>query len=259
MIELLKPIFKGPLAPYGEGLICSPAQPRGAVRLVDFLNAPDTIDTLLSRQALLLGTSDLRPVASLWLLKYTALLLPPVVAAATLLKHIFPMDPREVVIDLDCNGSPQAIFIPRPGQDGSGLDTASRYAVLIDAHLTPLVTRLSEASKLPAKILWGNIARRVDAILNQAATVTSAADLAANIGVDRTYLLRQRDWPQGRRNPLYGRQQTALQQRPDGQQIPLLLHRQCCLQYLLPQEDYCGACPLSPRFRFAEPEHCPPD
>lgn len=255
MIELLKPIFHGPLAPYGEGLICSATHPPGTVRLAELFGAPSTVNTMLSRQALHLGTSDLRPVASAWMLKYTALLLPPVAAAATLLKHVFPVDAREVAIDLDREGSPRAIFIPHPGCGATGQDTASRYAPLFDAHLAPLVTRLSEVSSLPAKVLWGNVARHLDAILDQATAMTLAADLMAEIRVDRDYLLQQRTWPHGQRNPLFGRQQTVLEKRPDGRQTLTLLHRQCCLHYLLPGEDYCGACPLSPRFRVPESEN----
>lgn len=255
MIELLKPIFHGPLAPYGEGLICSATYPPGTIHLAELLGAPDTINTILSRQALHLGASDLRPVASAWMLKYTALLLPPVAAAATLLKHVFPVDAREMAIDLDFTGSPQRIFIPHPGHGAAGQDSASRYAPLIDAHLAPLVTRLSDVSNLPAKILWGNVARRLDAILDQATTMTLAADLTAEIGTDRDYLLQQRTWSHGQRNPLFGRQQTVLEKHPDGRKTPILLHRQCCLHYLLPGEDHCGACPLSPRFRVPESEN----
>jgi ferric iron reductase protein FhuF len=255
MIELLKPIFHGPLAPYGEGLICSATHPPSTVRLAELLGAPGTVDTMLSRQALHLGTADLRPVASAWMLKYTALLLPPVAAAATLLKHVFPVDAREVAIELDREGSPQGIFIPHPGRSATGQDTASRYAPLFDAHLAPLVTRLSEVSNLPAKILWGNVARRLDAILDQATTMTLAADLMAEIETDRDYLLQQRTWPRGQGNPLFGRQQTVLKKRPDGRQTPILLHRQCCLHYLLPGENYCEACPLSLRFRVPESEN----
>jgi ferric iron reductase protein FhuF len=259
MIELLKPIFKGPLAAYGEGLICSDAHPASAIRLVDLLGAPDALNALLCRQALLLETADLRPVASSWMLKYANLLLPPIVVAATLLKHAFPIDAIEVSIDLDGEENPRKVFISHLGSSAIEQDTASRYAPLIDAHLTPLVMRLSEVSNLPAKILWGNVARRLDTILNQAAAMAPTASLVTDINTDRDYLLQQKIWPDGRRNPLFSRQQTALVTRPDGQQIPTMLHRQCCLLYLLPREGYCVACPLSPRYRLAEPEHFAPD
>lgn len=259
MIELLKPIFRGSLAAYGEGLICSDPPPSGTVRLAGLLDTPDALGVLLSRQALLLGTSDLRPVASSWMLRYSALLLPPIVVATTLLKHVFPIDAMAISIELDCEENPRKFFISHPGRGASGWDTASRYASLIDAHLTPLVMRLSEVSNLPAKILWGNVARRLDAILNQATAMAPTAGLVTDISTDRNYLLQQQSWPYGRRNPLFGRQQTALVKCADDQQTPILLHRQCCLLYLLPQEDYCGACPLSPRFRLAEPECSAPD
>lgn len=263
MIELLKPIFKGSLAPYGEGLICNDTPLPGTIHLAEWFDSENGVDALLSRQAHILGTSDLRPVASAWILKYTALLLPPVAAAATLLKHVFPVGTREVAVDLDNTGAPQAIVISHLGSVAIGQDTSSRYAPLIDAHLTPLITHFSAASKLPAKILWGNVARRLDAIMDQAMNMAPSEDLAADIETDRDYLLRQRVWPHGRRNPLFGRQKTALRELPDGQQTSILLHRQCCLQHLVPGKDYCGACPLSPRFRLPElesgPENFPSD
>jgi ferric iron reductase protein FhuF len=255
MIELLKPIFKGPLAAYGEGLICSDAPPSGTIRLVDLLGAPDALNALLCRQALLLETSDLRPVASSWMLKYANLLLPPIVVAATLLKHVFPIDAMEVSIDMDGEENPRKIFITHLGRSAIEQDTGSRYTALIDEHLKPLIMRLAEISNLPAKILWGNVARRLDTILNQAAAMAPTASLVTDINTDRDYLLRQKIWPDGRRNPLFSRQKTALITRPDGQKILTMLHRQCCLLYLLPREGYCVACPLSPRCSLAEPEH----
>ena len=259
MIDMLKPIFSGSRAPYGEGLICCDAySPPGTVSLAKLLKSSDILEALLRCQADGLGTSDLRPVASKWLLKYTAVLLPPVVAAATLLKHVFPMDACEVAVDLDSQGFVRTVVIPHLGNNDITRDTVDRYEPLIGKHLTPLINHLSKVSNLTTKILWGNVARRLEPILDQGAIMAAPnTELALQIKKDRDYLLHQRIWPQGCHNPLYGRRRTALQKNTDGRQTLVSLHRQCCLLYLLPETDYCTACPLSPRLRLSKSENCP--
>ena len=255
MIEFLKPVFKGPLAAYGEGVACRATLPPGTVYLLEWLNSPSAVADLLCRRADLMRVADLRPVASAWMLTYTVLLLPPVVAAATLFGRVFPVAAREVAIELDSQGLPRTVIIPHLGSNAAGQHAAERYMPLIDAHLTPLITRLSEVSHLPAKILWGNVARRLDAILDQASAVSPAAGTAAQLEADRDYLLRQRIWRPGRRNPMFGRQLSVLQRFADGRQAHTRLHRQCCLYYLLPGKGYCAACPLSPQFQLGKSKH----
>lgn len=251
MIELLKPIFRGgPWASYAEGLMCAEIAAPDEILLAELLDSSNAVTELLARQARLFGTNDLRPIASAWMLKYTALLLPPVAAAATVLQHAFPVKQDEVRLKLDKHGTPLAVLILHLGRRAVGEDTPSRYTTLLDEHLAPLINSLSIASRLPTKILWGSVSRRLDALLEQAKAVAPTLDSATRITADREYLLQQAVWPDGRRNPLFGPRKSVLQKSPEGQKH-ILLHRQCCLYYRLPGEDYCRACPLSPEFRVS--------
>ncbi|MFC6978509.1 IucA/IucC family C-terminal-domain containing protein [Microbulbifer taiwanensis] len=151
MIEILKPIFRGPLATYGQGLACSEAQPPGTIRLQELLGTTDALETLLYRQADFLGTGDLRPVASAWMLQYTALLVPPVAVAATVLGHVFPVGYRDAAVDIDGRGLPRRIIVPHSGRSAVGQNTACRYATLFAAHLTPWSSACHRPPACPAR------------------------------------------------------------------------------------------------------------
>ena len=247
MIALLEPIFRGPLAPYGAGLICS-TPPASASTLTDLLEQPDLLRELLTCRARVLGTSDYRPVASAWMLTYSMLLLPPVVAATTRLQHAFPLDPKEVALETSDDGNPQRFFIPNEGWSAAGQDTAARYASLIDTHLTPLISRLSEVSRLPRKVLWGNVARRLEFILDQAAALTPSAE----IEMDSNYLLQQPLW-QDRPNPLLQpAKKPYCRHWATGSRNRFACTGNAAFTISCLDHGYCGACPLSPGFDHEE-------
>lgn len=249
MIELLTPIFQGTLAHHGEGLICSETAGSQAHRLADLLDEPEKIDDILMRRARYFEYDDLRPVAAVWLLKYITLLVPPVAAAATVLEHGFPVGPKDISVMVDDDAAPVGFVIPHLGASVSGLDTQSRYAPLLQEHLEPLIAYLAMRTRVPAKILWGNASRRLETLLNLAQQLTAyppeTAKRAAN---DKEFLLERRTWPDGQRNPMFGHKRQATRITEDGE-VPVRLHRQCCLVYRLPGKGYCGLCPLSPEFR----------
>ena len=254
MIPLLKPMFQGALAPLGERLQCAAAAPSDAVCIEDLLQ-PDALVPLLHRQAAFRRStdSDLRAVASAWTLEYLGALLPPVVAAASVLQHTFPMAASQVWVRLDDHGNPCSFHIRDIGESRAGASAAERYAPLFWLHLQPLFTALSQLTRVTPKILWGNAARSLEPILDQALALTGGA---APIQQDRQHLLHSPDWPRdgdGRpcTNPLHGRQRV-IHRLHDGQHTPLKLHRQCCLYHLLPGEKHCGACPLAPHYRQGE-------
>lgn len=256
MIALLEPIFQSALAPLGERLQCGAASPSDAVRIEDLLQ-PDTLLPLLHRQARFRRSTgnDLRAVASAWTLEYLGALLPPVVAAASVLQHVFPMAASQVRVQLDGHGNPLVFHIRNMGESRAGASTAQRYGPLLWLHLRPLFAALGELTRVAPKVLWGNASRSLEPIFDQALALTGGA---APILRDREHLLHSPKWPadgDGRpcANPLHGRRRV-IHRLHDGQRAPLKLHRQCCLYHLLPGETYCGACPLAPHHRQGEEE-----
>lgn len=248
MIDMLKPLFRGELAMYGEALICGDTGAPGLLPLSAVLASPSVLDPLMARQAHLLGSADLRPVASAWMLKYAGLMLPPIAAAATVLEHVFPVGAKDLALKLDEHGTPLAVVIPHLGEHAQGWNAQRRYATLLDDHLMPLINALSARTRLPAKVLWGGVSRCLEPLLDQAATLATAQSaLARRVNADRDHLLAHEKWPDGRRNPLFGRRRFTTP--PGAKATPILLHRQCCLYYRLPGEDYCTACPLAPAIR----------
>lgn len=249
MIPLLAPVFRGELAPLGQGLQCAPLPPPGAVRVADLLHADSRLPEVLREHASFrrhAGT-DQRAVASAWSLRYVEVLLPPVVAAASMLQHVFPLAPEQVWVRLDGHGDVVDFHLVDLGEPRHGATTADRYAPLLRQHLGPLFAALAALTRIAPKILWGNVSRHLEPILDQGLRLTGGA---AGIAQDRHWLLYEPEWPGTGfgANPMHGVRREVMR-RHEGREMPLKLHRQCCLYHLLPGEGYCGACPLAPLHR----------
>lgn len=242
MIPLLEPLFQGELAAHGEKLRCAHVVPAGAVRVADLAQSPALLADVLQRNARLRGITeatgrDLRPVASAWSLEYIAMLLPPVMAAASVLQHVFPIAAEHTWVRLDAHGAPLGFHIRHPGASRHGAVTGERYAPLLQQHLAPLFAALSGLTRLAPKILWSNAARLMEPVFDMALAATGDAP---SIAQDRQQLLHSAAWPYDlNANPLQGRPRHAT----------VKLHRECCLNYLLPHEHHCNACPLAPEHR----------
>lgn len=245
MISLLQPLFTGEWAALGEALVCAAEPPPDALPVERLLHDPALLGEVLLRHARHLGVEgrDLRAVASSWSLAWLDVLLPPAVAAAGVLQHVFPTQANALWVRLDEAGRPLAFHLRDEGRACPGADTAQRFAALIDGHLAPLFAQLARHTRLAPKILWGNLARRLDGLFDLALQLTGGA---LHVVQDRDRLLHAPDWHDGRPNPMCQPQRRVIRLQP---QPALTLHRQCCLCYLLPGQDYCGACPLAPQFR----------
>lgn len=254
MIPLLAPIFQGELAPLGEGLQCAQDPPADAVRLADLLQPGPRLSEVLRRHARFRGDADADPraVASVWSLRYLDVLLPPVVAGASVLQHVFPVSAGQVWVRFDDNGDAVSFHVIELGEPRHDATTSQRYAPLLWHHLAPLFAELTRITRLAPKILWGNLARRLEPILAQGLLLTGGS---ATIAQDQAHLLHAAAWPDAPcgLNPLHGRQREVPWHH-EGRTVAMKLHRQCCLYHLLPGEDYCGACPLAPRHRRSNGE-----
>ncbi|MDH6593504.1 ferric iron reductase protein FhuF [Variovorax sp. TBS-050B] len=238
MIPLLEPLFPGELAVHGEKLHCADTVPPDAVRVAELLRAPALLAEVLERHAHARGAhgADRRAVASAWSLEYIAMLLPPVMAAASMLQHVFPIAAEHTWVRFDARGAPAGFHLRQLGQPRPGSGTAERYAPLLWLHLAPLFEALTGLTRLAPKILWSNTARLMEPVFDVALAATGGASAIAD---DRARLLHAPVWPgaQGpRENPLQDRRGHRA----------LKLHRECCLNHLLPHEHWCDACPLAP-------------
>ena len=248
MIGLLAPIFRGALAPHGEALVCG-TPPARAIPVAALTCASGPLNGILAHYADHLGGGDdLRPVASLWSLAYLRALLPPMVAAASVLRHGFPATAAEVWLELDRHREPLRFYIAHEGASLGGADIQARYAPLLQHHLEPLFAELSRVSGLPRKVLWGNAARCLEPVFDQALAMLGPVPALL---ADRRQLLELPVWHQrgdagagpSQLNPLHPRLRAPAHFTPAE---AATLHRQCCLQYQLPRTGYCGACPLRP-------------
>jgi ferric iron reductase protein FhuF len=271
MIPRLQPIFQGEWAPWGETLHLAPRWPATAVGLADWLCQPNALPDALRRYALRWGTGtrDLRAIASAWSMDYLWTLLPPVVAAATVLQHRFPVEAAQIALSLDDLGAPRGFHITNEGLPMPGTSTARRYSGLIDGHLRPLFAALHRHTGLAEKVLWSNAARYLGEILDEAQEHLPGPP--PTVRADRDQLLGHagRQPGDGLRRPRWDAEgcdaplgPTALEPWPTnpmpalprrttctqaGQIVPL--HSHCCLYYLLPSQAYCGGCPLAPQHR----------
>lgn len=255
MIPLLQPIFQGPLAAHAEALRLSPTPPADALPAAELFSAPGPLTDALQRHARQVGYrgSDWRPLASSWSLVYLAKLLPPVCAAATLLRHALPVGAAHTWITLDEQGLPDAFHIRSLGHAMPDADVWQRYEPLVWAHLMPLADALHALTRLPRKILWGNAMRNVAGIFDAARALPATPP---GVDSDRAALLHGPRWAPGGAaphggaiNPLFGVDRVATVHHGDHTDT-LTLHRQCCLMYkLIDGHGYCDGCPLDPQFR----------
>ena len=242
MIDLLKPLFPGTLAPLAETLQCTPGA--DDLPLQRLLTDDTSLRSLLRRHGTHLGTQDLRVTACAWLLHYLAQILPPVMAGLSLLQQRWPLSPADCSLRLDADGHTLALVLAHTGTMAPG-DSASRYHALLHQHLTPLIRHLSATSRVPARLLWGNAARRLESVFRDAREVCPPQPaLLARLQADEQFLLHRRHWPPAQKNPLYAPPRIV-----EHQGEAVTLHRQCCLYYRLPDQGYCAACPLAPEFR----------
>jgi len=248
MIPLLSPLFQGDWAAHAETLHCAAEWPPGTVPVTRLLGSDALLGATIRRYAAHLNVSghDLRAAASAWSLDYLWALLPATAAAASVLQHVFPMRTEDVALSLNDFGAPIRFHIRHEGCPAPATSPAVRYASLLDAHLDPLFKALSRQTRITQKILWGNTARYLEAILDEALALTGNAE---QIALDKQILLQRPLRPDGTPNPLFGRQRTSAR-TGNGATAPLLLHRRCCLLYRLPGQRYCDACPLAPEHQI---------
>jgi ferric iron reductase protein FhuF len=265
MLEMLRPFFQGAWQPYGESLALAEA-PQTRPSIAHWLLQPGALNKVLTQHAELLRAPQvMRAVASDWSIRYVGALLPPIVAAASLVKRCLPLDWDEMVLHLDRHGTPGRFEISHLGTACAHAATAERYETLVWEHLDPLLKRLGREARVPTKILWGNVHRALNNIFAGALELLKHQPTCVQtLTVDRDQLLAAPTWPDSRRNPLALRPRLAAPPASPSaarraattaagssanSERAVLLHATCCLAYELPQTGFCEACPLAPQHR----------
>ena len=249
MLNVLQPFFRGDTAVFGESLQLADTtllQPSVAHWFMD----PRRLTQALALHAQFLGSArEIKAVASDWTLRYLTALLPPLVALSSLLRYQVRASWNDMALTLSERATPQFFTISSLGTEQPAADTATRYETLVWQHLAPLITLLHQHTRVPTKILRGNVHRTLASIFEQALQqLDSKSAFAHNLSNDRRLLLESTTWPDGRRNLLFLRQRQV-PVFDQGRTSSLTLHANCCLAYQLPNTTHCLACPLSPEYQ----------
>lgn len=243
MIEVLKPLFVGELAPYRDVLVLAD-DPRPSRPVADWL-APAAFEQVLYTYGAPRSADERRGLASEWSKDYLSRLLPPVVAAILVMGHCLPLALTSIELILGDAGEPLAFKLPAagspfaPAEPDPADDPFRRFAPLIDDHLEPLVAALSHYSRLSPRVFWSNAANYVEWMVSAIASRMPGAQVD-----DARAMLELRQRADGRDNPLY----RPVRYRTEGEGIAAKTHRQrrvCCVRYLVPGRTLCANCPLT--------------
>ena len=242
MIEVLKPLFVGELAPYRDVLVLAD-DPRPSRPVADWL-APAAFEQVLYTYGAPRSADERRGLESEWSKDYLSRLLPPVVAAILVMGHCLPLALTSTELILGDAGEPLAFKLPTagspfaPAEPGAADDPFRRFAPLIDDHLEPLVASLSRYSRLSPRVFWSNAANYVEWMVS--AIASRMPDTRVD---DARAMLELRQRVDGRDNPLY----RPVRYLTEGEGSGTATRRQrrvCCVRYLVPDRPLCANCPL---------------
>ncbi|MDZ7853929.1 MAG: siderophore-iron reductase FhuF [Halomonas sp.] len=198
---------------------------------------PAYLDTLLERFGAQYPQGDRRAVASLWSKWHFSSLCGHGLAANLLLKRDLPLGLDELHLQQSPEGQTTGLVLRHAGRPLAELDPASRFATLLDGHLTPLVEALTAATGASPKVFWSNAGNYLEYF---AGALVDHPMASPGLAEPARELMESRTLPDGRRNPLY--RPVRYVQGDDG--TPRRLRRLCCIRYLIDDLGVCGNCPL---------------
>ncbi|MCL7939887.1 siderophore-iron reductase FhuF [Halomonas sp. ATCH28] len=236
MDQALSPLYIGPLAGLRPPRVsATPAADSCPTReLLD----PAYLDALLSRFGAQYPQGDRRAVASLWSKWHFSSLCGHGLAANLLLERDLPLGLDELHLQQSPEGQTTGLVLRHAGRPLAELDSPSRFATLLDGHLTPLVEALAAATGASPKVFWSNAGNYFEYF---AGALGDHPMAAPDVGEPAEALMASRTLPDGRRNPLY--RPVRYVEGDDG--APRRLRRLCCIRYLIDELGVCGNCPLT--------------
>ena len=202
---------------------------------------PGVLRGLLDRYTRQYGTADRRAGVSMWMQTYAVRLVYPVLAANLMAGRDLPVALEQVTLLVGPEGGPRGFVLPHAGSACTARGLA-RFAPLVRAHLAPLIAALAAEDRITPRLAWSNAAVRIAGTV-EIARGQNRLDPAA--AADAALLLSASAWPDGWANPV---------QDPYREVCGVQARRVCCLRYMLPGFEGCGAsCPV-PGGRCALPQ-----
>lgn len=176
---------------------------------------------------------DAQAVATQWSKWHFSIVLTPVLALNIAADWLLPIDIDQVEVLLSPDSRTMGLRLPDPGRQARFESADQRFAWIVDSHLAPVVSALSQASKLPIKVLWNNAGNVAESVVAECATWLGEGH--GGVRHARSFLA-SRAWRDGRRNELFEpiRYSEAGARR----------RRICCLRYRMDSLPLCKSCPL---------------
>lgn len=175
---------------------------------------------------------DAQAVATQWSKWHFSIVLTPVLALNLVADWRLPLALDQIAVLLSPDSRTMAIRLPDAGGRTRFDNAHDRFAAIVETHLAPVVSALSQASRLPAKVLWSNAGNVAEAVVAECAQQLGEGYAGVR---DARAFLASRAWPDGRRNELF---------EPVRYAAGLRRRRICCLRYRINSLPLCKSCPL---------------
>lgn len=241
-LSALNALFVGPLEGYRDRLV-SAEDARPSLRGADLLD-PAVLTGQLDRFARTFAEPEPRAVASIWAKQHFAMLVVPTLAASIVLDLVLPVALDTIAVIPDEGGLTRALKLHGdPAGDAGVRAPADRFGALIDGHLAPLIGALAAVSGVAPRVLWSNAGNIFEFVVRRTEGLAPAGR-TGHAAAAHVLTSRRRA---GASNPLFEPiRYLSAAGAADGP-APRRTRKVCCLRYLIPDQNLCGACPLPER------------
>ncbi len=178
-------------------------------------------------------TPEAKPVQSLWAQWYFGLLVPPLMLALLQASRALDCSPQHIRVEFHENGHPCAFWIDaQEDEEARYFNAPQRIDRLIQQHLIPVVTGITQHGDINARLIWNNMGFSFHWFLGE---LKNQLEASVVLQLEQT-LFFTRNLRDGSDNPLY---RTMLPH--NGQMV----RRSCCQRYRIPDVAQCGNCTLN--------------
>ena len=238
MIPALAPLFTGPLQPFAT-VLRLPTAGESVLPLGRLLEEglPDLLDSYGGDPGL-----DRRALLSVWSKYYFSRLIPPVVAAALLLRWRLPLAVDQLGLVLNEDRVPEAFVLPHAGE-AFAADHPDVLQPLVLENLRPFIEGACAQIRVSPKVLWSNAGNYLEWFVGELRKVRPQAGALPPF----EHWLEQPTDAEGARNPLFKPViyvELPLAEGAEPASWQWRQRRVCCIRYRLPDQELCSNCPL---------------